>query len=134
MDLLVIILVVLAAIVIIALLLTNIRVVPQAKAFVIERLGAYYCTWPVGLHVKLPIVDRVASIVSLKEDFLDFPPQPVITFCSVSVLAAFKSSFSITICSLIRYPAKLRTSVVSSTSSSKLRFTAKIVTSSFSSL
>ena len=62
MDLITIILVAIAAIVIIALLLTNIRVVPQAKAFVIERLGAYDKTWPVGLHVKLPIVDRVAAV------------------------------------------------------------------------
>ena len=86
MDLITIILVAIAAIVIIALLLTNIRVVPQAKAFVIERLGAYDKTWPVGLHVKLPIVDRVAAVVSLKEDFLDFPPQPVITKDNVTIM------------------------------------------------
>ena len=68
-----------AVIIVLALLLTNIRIVPQAKAYVIERLGAYDKTWPVGLHVKTPFIDRVAAVVSLKEDFLDFPPQPVIT-------------------------------------------------------
>ncbi len=79
-------LVVAAIVVVLILLLTNIRVVPQSKAYVIERLGAYDKTWPVGLHVKLPIVDRVAAIVSLKEDFLDFPPQPVITKDNVTIM------------------------------------------------
>lgn len=75
-----------AAAILIAILLVNIRVVPQAKAYVIERLGAYHKTWSVGLHVKVPIVDRVASVVSLKEDFLDFPPQPVITKDNVTIM------------------------------------------------
>lgn len=66
-------------IIVLILILTNIRIVPQAKAYVIERLGAYHTTWQVGLHVKIPIIDRIASVVSLKEDFLDFKPQPVIT-------------------------------------------------------
>ncbi len=79
-------LVVAAIVVVLILLVTNIRVVPQSKAYVIERLGAYDKTWPVGLHVKLPIVDRVAAIVSLKEDFLDFPPQPVITKDNVTIM------------------------------------------------
>ena len=61
-------------IIVLILILTNIRIVPQAKAYVIERLGAYHTTWQVGLHVKIPIIDRIASVVSLKEDFLDFKP------------------------------------------------------------
>ena len=75
-----------AVIIVLALLLTNIRIVPQAKAYVIERLGAYDKTWPVGLHVKTPFIDRVAAVVSLKEDFLDFPPQPVITKDNVTIM------------------------------------------------
>jgi regulator of protease activity HflC (stomatin/prohibitin superfamily) len=63
----------------------NIRVVPQAKAFVIERLGAYNGTWQVGLHFKIPIIDRIANRVSLKENVLDFPPQPVITKDNVTI-------------------------------------------------
>ncbi len=57
----------LVAIAIIALVLTNIRVVPQSKAYVIERLGTYFSTWQTGLHVKIPFFDRIAKIVSLKE-------------------------------------------------------------------
>ena len=81
-----IILIVVIVLVIVALLLSNIRVVPQAHAMIIERLGAYHTTWNVGLHVKVPFVDRVASRVSLKEDFLDFDPQPVITKDNVTIM------------------------------------------------
>lgn len=76
------------AIVIVAvvlLLAANIRVVQQAKAVVIERLGAYRTTWGTGLHVKLPFVDRMAKTVSLKEQVADFPPQPVITKDNVTM-------------------------------------------------
>ena len=66
--------------VIILFVLTNIRIVPQSKAFVIERLGAYYATWDTGLHVKIPFIDRVAKNVSLKEQVVDFKPQPVVFF------------------------------------------------------
>ncbi|MBR4411459.1 MAG: peptidase, partial [Firmicutes bacterium] len=61
------------------LLVSNIRIVPQAKAYVVERLGAYHSTWQVGLHFKLPLVDKISRKVSLKEKVIDFPPQPVIT-------------------------------------------------------
>ena len=72
-------------IIIVALLVSNIRVVPQARAYVIERLGAYKCTWPVGLHFKIPLIDKVARKVSLKEKVIDFPPQPVITKDNVTM-------------------------------------------------
>ena len=62
-----------------------IRIVQQAKAYVIEFLGAYKTTWNVGIHFKLPIVERVAKIVSLKEQVADFPPQPVITKDNVTM-------------------------------------------------
>ncbi len=77
----IIILIVIALIII----LPNIRVVPQAHAFVIERLGAYLTTWDVGLHIKVPIFDKVARNVNLKEQVVDFPPQPVITKDNVTM-------------------------------------------------
>ncbi len=64
---------------IIVLVISNIRIVPQANAFVLERLGGYLGTWGVGLHVKIPFIDTIRSKVSLKEQVVDFPPQPVIT-------------------------------------------------------
>lgn len=69
----------------ILLIITNIRVVPQAQAYVIERLGAFLTTWSVGLHFKIPFIDRVANRVSLKENVVDFPPQPVITKDNVTM-------------------------------------------------
>lgn len=67
------------------LIISNIRIVPQSQAFVIERLGAYHKTWQVGLHVKIPFIDRIAKRMSLKEDVRDFPPQPVITKDNVTM-------------------------------------------------
>ena len=72
-------------IVVIGLLVANIRIVPQARAYVVERLGAYYGTWQVGLHFKVPLIDKVARKVSLKEKVIDFPPQPVITKDNVTM-------------------------------------------------
>lgn len=69
----------------ILLIITNIRIVPQAQAYVIERLGAFMSTWSVGLHFKIPFIDRVANKVSLKEHVVDFPPQPVITKDNVTM-------------------------------------------------
>ncbi|MBQ6782184.1 MAG: SPFH/Band 7/PHB domain protein [Treponema sp.] len=69
----------------ILLIITNIRIVPQSHAFIIERLGTYVSTWQTGLHVKVPFLDRIANHVSLKEKVLDFPPQPVITKDNVTM-------------------------------------------------
>lgn len=79
--------VVIAAIVIILLIvvISCIKVVPQSKAYVIERLGMYRSTWQTGLHFKLPIIERISKIVSLKEQVVDFPPQPVITRDNVTM-------------------------------------------------
>ncbi len=71
--------------IIIALLVTNIKIVPQANAYVMERLGAYNGTWSVGLHLKVPFIDKIARKVSLKEHVIDFPPQPVITKDNVTM-------------------------------------------------
>ena len=62
-----------------------VKVVPQAKAFVVERLGAYQGTWSTGIHFKVPFIDRVANRVNLKEQVVDFPPQPVITKDNVTM-------------------------------------------------
>ena len=67
------------------ILISCIRIVPQAHAYVVERLGAYKETWPVGLHLKAPLIDRVAVNVNLKEQVIDFPPQPVITKDNVTM-------------------------------------------------
>ena len=72
-------------IIVIGLIVTNIRIVPQANAYVLERLGAYHSTWQVGLHFKIPLIDKVARKVSLKEHVIDFPPQPVITKDNVTI-------------------------------------------------
>ena len=78
----VIIAIILLAVVILAL---NIKIVPQSKAYVIERLGAFSTTWQTGLHVKIPVFERVAKAVSLKEQVVDFKPQPVITKDNVTM-------------------------------------------------
>ena len=82
MELIIIAILVLALILV---LVKNIKVVQQAKAVVIERLGAYQTTWGVGIHFKIPFIERVAKTVSLKEQVVDFPPQPVITKDNVTM-------------------------------------------------
>ena len=72
-------------VVVIIALICNIKIVPQAKAYVIERLGGYHATWNTGVHFTVPIIDRVASKISLKENVVDFPPQPVITKDNVTM-------------------------------------------------
>ena len=69
----------------VVIIVRNIRIVQQAKAYVVERLGAYKTTWNVGIHLKIPFIERVAKIVSLKEQVADFPPQPVITKDNVTM-------------------------------------------------
>ena len=69
----------------IIVVISNIKVVPQAFAYVIERFGGYHTTWGVGIHVKVPFIDRISKKVNLKEQVVDFPPQPVITKDNVSM-------------------------------------------------
>jgi regulator of protease activity HflC (stomatin/prohibitin superfamily) len=71
---------------ILILIISNVRIVAQSNAYVIERLGAYSSTWSTGIRVKLPFVDRIASRVSLKEQVADFAPQPVITKDNVTMM------------------------------------------------
>lgn len=78
--------IVIAVVVIILLLFVScIKIVPQANAYILERLGAYSSTWEVGLHLKIPLIDRVARRINLKEQVVDFPPQPVITKDNVTM-------------------------------------------------
>ena len=76
---------VIVIVVLLLIVVSNIKVVPQSKAYVLERLGAYAGTWQTGLHFKIPFIDRIAKIVSLKEQVVDFPPQPVITKDNVTM-------------------------------------------------
>ncbi len=68
-----------------AIIIANLKIVPQSKAYVIERLGAYSTTWDTGIHVKIPFIEKIAKQVSLKEQVVDFPPQPVITKDNVTM-------------------------------------------------
>ena len=77
--------VLIAIAVIVIILIANIKVVQQSRAMVIERLGAFHSVWGVGLHIKVPFIDRIARQVSLKEQVLDYPPQPVITKDNVTM-------------------------------------------------
>ncbi len=73
------------ALIVVFIIANNVRIVPQAQAYVIERLGAFQESWQVGIHFKIPLIDRVAAKVTLKEQVLDFPPQPVITKDNVTM-------------------------------------------------
>jgi len=71
--------------VLVLIAIANIKIVPQAHAYIIERLGGYHTTWAVGIHIKIPFIDRIAKRVNLKEHVVDFPPQPVITKDNVTM-------------------------------------------------
>ena len=106
---------------ILALVLANIRVVPQSKAFVIERLGTYYSTWQTGLHVKVPFIDRIAKVVSLKEQVVDFNPQPVITKDNVTMQIDTVVFYQITDPKLYCYGVESPISAIENLSATTLR-------------
>ncbi len=103
------------------LIIANIRIVPQSNAFVIERLGGYQTTWNVGLHVKLPFIDRIAKRVSLKEKVFDFPPQPVITKDNVTMMIDTVVYFQITDPKLYAYGVEQPLSALENLSATTLR-------------
>ena len=72
-------------VIVMLIIVANIKIVPQANSYVVERLGAYHASWDVGLHIKIPFIERIAKRVSLKEQVVDFPPQPVITKDNVTM-------------------------------------------------
>ncbi len=110
-----------AAFVIMLLIITNIRIVPQSQAYVIERLGTYASTWQTGLHVKTPLIDKMANHVSLKEKVLDFPPQPVITKDNVTMMIDTVVYFQITDPKLYTYGVESPISALENLSATTLR-------------
>ncbi|MCQ2547404.1 MAG: SPFH/Band 7/PHB domain protein [Clostridia bacterium] len=121
MEVFKIIAIILLVIIIIGLIVTNIRIVPQANAFVIERLGAYHGTWQVGLHFKIPLIDKVAKKVSLKEHVIDFPPQPVITKDNVTIEIDTVVYFQITDPKLFAYGVENPMAAIENLSATTLR-------------
>ena len=114
--------IIIALLLIIAILLiVNIRIVPQSHAYVIERLGGYNKTWNVGLHVKLPFLDKIACKMSLKEKVFDFPPQPVITKDNVTMMIDTVVYFQITDPKLYTYGVESPISALENLSATTLR-------------
>ena len=113
--------VILLIIMILLIIIKNVRVVQQASAYVIERLGAYSTTWSVGLHVKIPFIERVAKVVSLKEQVADFPPQPVITKDNVTMQIDTVVYFQITDPKLYTYGVEQPMLAIESLSATTLR-------------
>ncbi len=107
--------------VIIVLIVSNIKIVPQAHAFVIERLGAYSTTWGTGLHIKIPFIERIAKNVTLKEQVVDFPPQPVITKDNVTMQIDTVVYFEITDPKLFTYGVEHPMSAIENLTATTLR-------------
>ena len=106
---------------IILILAANIRVVQQSKAYVIERLGAFHSVWGVGIHFKVPFLERVAKVVSLKEQVVDFPPQPVITKDNVTMQIDTVLYFQITDPKLYAYGVERPMSAIENLSVTTMR-------------
>lgn len=105
----------------VVLIASCVRVVPQAKAYVVERIGSYYTTWSNGLHFKLPFLDKVACQVSLKEIIKDFPPQPVITKDNVTMQIDTVVYFQITNPKLYSYGVEQPVSAIETLTATTLR-------------
>lgn len=103
------------------IVIANIKVVPQAHAYVLERLGAYHSTWSTGLHVKIPFMDRISRKISLKEQVVDFPPQPVITKDNVTMQIDTVVYFQITDPKLYTYGIENPLAAIENLSATTLR-------------
>lgn len=103
------------------ILLSNFRIVPQATVFVVERLGAYYATWETGPHMKVPILDRISKKVSIKEQVVDFKPQPVITKDNVTMQIDTVVFFQITDAKLFAYGVERPLSAIENLTATTLR-------------
>lgn len=108
-------------IVILVILISNIKVVPQAHAYVLERLGAYHSTWSTGLHFMIPFIDKISKKVSMKEQVIDFPPQPVITKDNVTMQIDTVVYFQITDPKLYAYGVDRPISAIENLSATTLR-------------
>ena len=109
------------ALFVIVILALNIKIVPQSKAYVIERLGTYSATWQTGLHVKIPFIEKIARQVSLKEQIVDFPPQPVITKDNVTMQIDTVVFFQITDPKLYTYGVERPLSAIENLTATTLR-------------
>ncbi len=109
------------ALFVLIILVSNIKVVPQANAYVIERLGAYYTTWETGLHAKIPFFDKISKKVSLKERIVDFPPQPVITKDNVTMQIDTVVYFQVTDPKLYSYGVESPMMAIETLSATTLR-------------
>lgn len=107
--------------IVILIVVFNIKIVPQSKAYVVERLGAYHSTWQTGLHFKIPFIERIARNVSLKEQVVDFPPQPVITKDNVTMQIDTVVFFQITDPKLFTYGVENPISAIENLSATTLR-------------
>ena len=116
MEILIIILIIIAVLVI-----PNIKIVPQAKAYVVERIGSYFQTWGNGLHVKIPFLDRIANQVTLKEIVKDFAPQPVITKDNVTMQIDTVVYFQITDPKLYTYGVESPINAIENLTATTLR-------------
>ncbi|WP_322199309.1 SPFH domain-containing protein [Acutalibacter intestini] len=108
-------------ILLLAAIVSNFKIVPQAHAYVIERLGTFHATWGTGLHFKIPFIDRVAKKVSMKEQVIDFPPQPVITKDNVTMQIDTVVYFQITDPKLYAYGVENPISAIENLSATTLR-------------
>lgn len=102
-------------------IISNIKIVPQAHAYVVERLGAFHAAWGTGLHITIPFIDRIAKKVSLKEQVIDFPPQPVITKDNVTMQIDTVVYFQITDPKLYAYGVENPISAIENLSATTLR-------------
>jgi len=112
---------VIIAIVLLWLVATNVRIVPQATVYVLERLGAYFTTWETGLHFKIPFIDRVVKRVSLKEQVVDFDPQAVITKDNVTMQIDTVVFFQITDAKLFTYGVERPLAAIENLTATTLR-------------
>lgn len=109
------------ALFLVVIVVLNIKIVPQSKAYVIERLGTYSTTWQTGLHVKIPFIEKVARMVSLKEQIVDFPPQPVITKDNVTMQIDTVVFFQITDPKLYAYGVERPLAAIENLTATTLR-------------
>lgn len=121
MEFLGIFIVVFLIVMVMILVIANVKIVPQSRAYVVERLGAYKTTWQTGLHIKVPFFERIARNVSLKEQVVDFPPQPVITKDNVTMQIDTVVFFQITDPKLYAYGVENPISAIENLTATTLR-------------
>ncbi len=121
MEFAIIVIIAFLLLVITVLAIANVKIVPQSRAYVIERLGAYHTTWQTGFHIKIPFFERIARNVSLKEQVVDFPPQPVITKDNVTMQIDTVVFFQITDPKLYAYGVENPISAIENLTATTLR-------------